>query len=291
MSASIVIPNWNGREKLERNLPAVFEVTGVYEVIVVDDGSTDDSVDFVKKNFPKVKLIVRGQNSGFSTTVNTGVKQAQGEFVFLLNTDARPAKDSLIAALKILKDPKVFSVSCNSGGSWSWARFNKGYFWHYMAEMSDKPHQTLWSSGGSGVFRTATWWELGGLDELFNRFYEEDVDLGYRATKRGYLNFWDPNSVVEHYKEKGVIEENFSKQVISRVAQRNQLLFIWKNIHDRGLLFEHKKALLGKLLLSPLYWRIFLGALARLLPLLKERKTEKAVARLQDRDILAKFQV
>src|SRR5206468_7818529 len=65
--------------------------------------------------------------------------------------------------------------------------------------------------------------KLGGFDELFNPFYEEDVDLGYRARKRGFINIFEPKSKVEHYKEKGVISLNFSQTLIAKTAQRNQL--------------------------------------------------------------------
>lgn len=289
MSVSIVIPNWNGREKLEKNLPSVLEVEGVDEIIIVDDASTDSSVEFLQSKYPKVKLFIQKRNHGFSTTVNRGVMEAKGEFVFLLNSDTVPEKNCLKSALSLLTQKQVFSVGCNTGGSWSWARFEGGYFWHYMAPKTDSPHETLWASGGSGIFRKKIWEELGGLDELFNRFYEEDVDLGYRATKRGYKNLWDPDSKVEHSKQKGVIEENFSKKDVSKIAQRNQLLFIWKNIHDRKMIFEHKIALVKTLFSSPSYGLILLSALGKILSVLSERRVEIEAAKLTDQEILSKF--
>ncbi len=289
MRVSIVIPNWNGEEKLKRNLPKVLKTKGVDEIIVVDDASSDESVKVVRENFPQVKLIQQKENHGFSTTVNLGVKSALGELVFLLNTDAVPSEDCVEEALVHFKDFNVFSVSCNTGGSWSWAKFERGYFWHYMAEETSKSHQTLWSSGGSGIFRKDIWDELGGFDELFNRFYEEDTDIGYRATKRGYVNIWEPKSRAEHYKEPGVIEQNFSKGFVSTIAQRNQLYFIWKNIHDKQMIQAHRGALIRKLLAHPKYWKIFLSAFIHMPEILKERSVEKKKSKVLDRAILEKF--
>lgn len=289
-SVSIVIPNWNGKVKMEKNLPEVLKVEGVDEIIVVDDGSTDGSVKFIRDNFPKIKLVEMEVNHGFSSAVNKGTEEAKGEFVFLLNSDAVPEEGCLEYILPHFEDKRVFSVGLASGGYWSWARFDKGFFWHYQSD--EKPvvaHQTLWVSGGSGVFRKDVWEKLGGLDELFNPFYEEDVDLGYRAVKRGYLNIFEPNARVEHEKNTGVISENFSKNRILKIAQRNQLFFIWKNITSEKLIQEHKLALVMKLLGNPKYWLVFIPALMRLGQINEKRKLEKKEEILRDEEILGKF--
>jgi GT2 family glycosyltransferase len=289
---SVVIPNWNGEHKLKKNLPKVLKVKNVEEIIVTDDASTDGSIELLEKEFPQVKLIKSNltKNRGFSSNVNVGVKEAKGDLIFLLNTDAVPQADCLEGALPHFEDPQVFSVSCNTGGSWSWARWKDGFFWHYQSEeKTEASHQTLWASGGSGVFRKSIWDKLEGFDELFNPFYEEDLDLGYRATKRGYLNIWEPKALVEHYKEPGVIAENFSKTVISKTAQRNQLFFIWKNMTSNKLILEHKLALTKMLLTKPRYWSIFLTAHKHLNKILKERSLEKKETKVPDEEILSKF--
>lgn len=291
MRVSIVIPNWNGEDKLRRNLPEVLKVPGVEEVIVVDDKSTDDSIYLLETKFKQVKLIKKDINQGFSSTVNLGVSQAKGELIFLLNTDAVPEKNCLDYIVPHFKHSKVFSVGLNAGGNWSWADFKNGYFWHYSKPATKNPstHQTLWVSGGSGVFRKDIWEDLAGLDTLFDPFYEEDVDLGYRATKRGYINIWEPKAGVAHYKEKGVIEENFSKKHVARIAQRNQLIFIWKNITDENLFNSHKIALAKKLITHPRYWSIFLAANKHKKAINKKRQIEKKEARLTDSEILQKY--
>ncbi|MBI4036750.1 glycosyltransferase [Candidatus Daviesbacteria bacterium] len=294
-SISIVIPNWNGASKLRRHLPKVIEAAqagGAAEIIVVDDASADDSRQIITSEFPQVKFIEKIKNSGFSSTVNLGVKEAKGKLVALLNNDASPDRSFLQAALIHFQNEKIFSVSCNVGGNWTTAKFENGYFWHQQATGGvdrTKPHKTLWSSGGSGIFRKDIWQELEGLDELFDPFYEEDTDLGYRAIKRGYLNMWEPLSLVEHYKEEGVIASNFSQQTIERIAQRNQLFFIWKNITDKELMSEHEKALISRLSRYPKYWLVFTSALVKLPEVLKKRKKEKQKSRLTDREILEMF--
>ncbi len=291
MKVSIVIPNWNGEEKLKKHLPGVLEIAkanGVHEVIVSDDASTDGSVQLLKSQFPEVVLVERKKNGGFSSNVNTGVKKASGDLVFLLNTDAGLEKDVFKYALPHFENPNVFSVGCNVGGSFARGEFKNGFFWHSQGEGA-QTHRTLWASGGSGIFRKSIWEELGGLDELFNPFYEEDVDLGYRATKRGYINIWEPKAKVEHYKEPGVISLNFAKSKVKKTAERNQLIFIWKNITSENLFKEHKKTLVKMLIQHPKYWVTFLAALSKLLEIRKKREVEKKESKLSDEEVFSLF--
>src|SRR6185436_19159487 len=99
MRVSIVIPNWNGEEKLKRHLPHVLKVKGVDEVIVVDDASTDSGVEVIKRDFPEVKLIEKKTNTRFADTVNLGVKHSSGDLLFILNNDASPHPDCVINSL------------------------------------------------------------------------------------------------------------------------------------------------------------------------------------------------
>src|SRR3989344_8698215 len=224
---ALVIPNWNGAEKLRKHIPNVLiasKFCGVEEIIVSDDASTDESVRILDQEFPEVRVVKREKNGGFASNVNFGVSQTKADFTVLLNNDASPAKDFLKSLMPHFKDPKVFSIGCNTGGVWNKAKFENGFFWHMQADVDlgdiKEAHQTLWASGGSAVFRRSIWDELGGLDALFDPFYEEDLDLGYRARKRVYINLWEPKAIVEHGKTKGVIEENFSKSSVSAIAQR-----------------------------------------------------------------------
>lgn len=262
LTVSIVIPNWNGEKRLEKNLPEILKVEGVDEIIVVDDASTDKSVE-VLRQFPQIKIIQKEQNSGFSSTVNLGVRYAAGDLVLLLNSDAVPEKDCLRYIFDHFENPKVFSVGLSAGGNWSWANFKKGYIWHFESPNKDescKKHQTLWVSGGSGIFRKDIWERLGGLDEAFDPFYEEDVDLGYRATKEGYINILDFRAGVRHYHEKGVIKSHYSEKKVANTAERNRLLFIWKNVTSKKMMREHILWLLFRLITSPKYGLVLIEA-------------------------------
>lgn len=297
MKISMVIPIWNGSEAIKRNLPKILQAareSGIEEVILSDDASLDDSVEVIKNQFPEVVLVERKINGGFSSNVNSGAVRAKGEFLILLNIDALPERDFLKEVLPHFENPKVFSVGCNVGGLWATGRFKNGFFWHGQGkegrgEGGGKAHRTLWASGGSSVFRKSIWDELGGLDPLYDPFYEEDVDLGYRATKRGYINLWEPKSRVRHYHEVGAIAGNFSKTTISRTAERNHLLFIWKNITSDRLIAGHKQALAKMLIRHPGYWTVFLDALKRFPRALERRKVEKKQAKLTDEEVFNLF--
>lgn len=301
MIISLVIPIWNGKDAIKKNLPKILEVTKfnkIDEVILPDDASTDDSVKVIRDQFPEIVLIENKINQGFGSNVNTGVKVAKGDLVILLNIDAIPDKNFLKYALPHFEDQKVFSVGCNTGGLWATAKFENGFFSHGQGKGEvNKTHQTLWVSGGSGIFRKKIWEELGGFDPLYNPFYVEDLDLGYRAWKRGYINLWEPKSRVEHAhqgedsgnKEKGVITANFSKSKIQAISERNMLIFTWKNITSEKLINEHKKALVKMVLKHPKYLQVILAALQKWPEIMRKRKIEKKEAKISDEEILKIF--
>ena len=295
MKFSIIIPNWNGRKLLEKNLPAVL-ATGAEEVIVVDNGSTDGSKEYLKSQISKIKtttqnlkLILNNQNLGFARAVNQGVKAAKGGIVVLLNNDVVPEKDFLKPLIKDFQDSKIFAISLGEV-SWNWARgkWIKGFVEHESGPKTKTPHISFWASGGSGAFRKDVWLKLGGFDEIFAPFYWEDIDLSYRAWKRGYEVLWEPDSVVHHQHET-TIGLKFSKDYIDLISQRNQLLFIWKNIVDLKMLYQHKIALGKKLLTQPKYWRPFLTAWARLLLIFPRWLREFNEKKIADKEIFALF--
>lgn len=247
LAVSIIIPNWNGEKLLNKNLPKVLAAAKeATEIIVVDDASTDGSVELVKNKFPAVKIVTKPKNEGYSSTVNLGVQVAAGDIVVLINTDVAPAKDFLKSLLKHFDDPLVFAVGCEDlsvengltvlrgRGEAAW---KKGFFIHWRGEV-DKT-DTAWVSGGSGAFRRSIWEKLGGMDTLFNPFYWEDIDLSYRALKSGYKLVFDPRSKVLHFHEGGKILKSYDKNQIARIAYRNQFIFIWKNLSERRIILDH----------------------------------------------------
>lgn len=246
MNISIVIPNYNGQDLLKKNLPKVIEVVGNAEIIIVDDASTDSSIVVLDSFGSRLKVIRSEKNFGFSSTVNRGVKAAKGDIVVLLNTDVIPEKGFLVPLLSHFKDDKIFAVGCmdksiedgkvvlRGRGIGSWKR---GFLVHSRGEV-DRAN-TLWVGGGSGAFRKSIWDELGGFDQLYNPFYWEDIDLSYRAIKSGYKILFEPKSIVVHEHEKGAIKKKFSSMQIKSISYKNQFIFVWKNITDLSMQFEH----------------------------------------------------
>ncbi len=245
-SVSVIIPNYNGEDLLKKNLPKVLAVVGDAEVIVVDDASVDGSLRVLDSFKEQIRVIRNEKNLGFSSNVNTGVKEAKGKIVILLNTDVIPEKDFLSPLLSHFEDQNVFAVGCmdkslendkmvmRGRGIGSWKR---GFLMHSRGEVNKT--NTLWVSGGSGAFRKTIWDDLGGFDSLYDPFYWEDIDLSYRALKSGYKIVFEPKSIVEHEHEKGSIKRKYSKGQVKTIAYRNQFIFVWKNATDLNLQLSH----------------------------------------------------
>ncbi len=294
MRVSIVIPNYNTAWLLEKNLPIVLAAASnpknnIVEVMLIDDASFDNSVAIVKNKFPQIRLIRHKINRGFSSSVNTGVRLAEGDLVCLLNTDVLPEEDFLEKVIGHFKNPKVFAVSLNEGG-YSWARgfIKDGYIQHEPGPKDNKIHPTFWVSGGSGVFRRSLWIKLGGMDEkLLSPFYWEDLDLSYRAAKRGYYLLWEPAGKVIHKHEATI--SRLSPSYVQRIKERNHLIFIWKNLNSPTLFRKHLAGLLRRLVRHPGYIKIIFMALIRIRSIMKARKKEKREAKVSDEAIFARF--
>lgn len=295
IKVSIVIPNYNGRDLVLKNLPKVLEaadneVNSIKEIVVVDDGSEDDSVEVIKKNFKKVKLLEHKENKGFSAAVNSGVRAAKGNLVCLLNNDVYPDKHFLKASLKHFKDERVFAVSFHTKGyAWVKGDFKDGYIVYEDGEETDKPRQTFFANAGGAIYKKQVWKKLGGMDEeLLSPFYWEDVDISYGALKRGYVIIWEPKSYVSPNLT-ATISKTMSKKRVQRIQERNHLLFVWKNLTSPNLFRKHISGLLRRLVKNPGYFVIFFMALGRLPQALKARRREKKESKVSDEAIFARF--
>lgn len=293
-SVSVVIPNLNGEKLLEKNLPFLLKAkdnpkNNIIEIIIVDDGSWDGSVKLITKNFPQVKLIKHKVNRGFSAGVNTGTRMAKGDLVLLINTDVIPSINFLEPVFKHFEDKRVFAVSLHEKG-YGWARgsFGEGYIQLGMGEETKTSHRSFYVSGGSGVFRRSIWMELSGMDEkLLSPFYWEDIDICYRAEKRGYINLWEPEGKVEHHHESTI--SKFPKSYVQRVKERNQLLVIWKNIHSPKLIRNHIVGILKRAITHPGYFRIIFMALSRFGIAMNHRKKEIKLSKVSDEAVFMQY--
>jgi len=242
---SIVIPNYNGQRLLAKNLPKVISTIGEAEIIVVDDASKDQSVDFVKRNFPQVKVVRHDVNKRFAAACNSGVKEASGEIVVLLNNDVSPKKNFLKPLIKHFTDSSVFSVGCReieikNGKKFISGRtegkFKRGFLIHWRPQ-DQESYDTLWTFGGSMAVERQKYLQLGGMDSLFTPAYWEDIDLCWRARQRGWKILFEKDAVVYHEHET-TNKSVFGKSKMKLYAYQNQILFVWKNIRGRQL-FEH----------------------------------------------------
>lgn len=313
MNISIVIPNYNGEEILKNNLPKVIEVISQYdggkiEFVVVDDGSTDRSLEIIKNEKSKIKnenlkfkILLNSRNMGFSSTVNRGVKESMGEIIILLNTDVIPQKNFLESLLANFNNPNVFAVGCMDKSvegdkivlrGRGIGRWEKGFLVHKRGEVDKK--DTLWVNGGSGAFRKSIWDKIGGFNEFYNPFYWEDIDLSYRAQKMGYKVLFEAKSIVFHEHQKGIIKRKFSASKIKTVAYRNQIIFVWLNITDLDWQFQHLFWLPYHLFKSLIRrnWEFLIGFFQALILLPKIIKTSFAMQKLfikKDKEIIGEF--
>lgn len=303
MKISIVIPNYNSKELLASNLPKIIEAVGEKEIIIVDDASTDGSVQEIEKQKSKlknIKFIQNKKNLGFSSTVNKGVYAATGDLVVLLNTDVYPLKDFLKVALLHFRDPRVFAVGflqqCPENGKIiergrGVGKFQNGFLIHQKGKINKK--NTLWVSGGAGIFRKSIWEKLGGLEELYNPFYWEDIDISYRALKAGYRLIFEPKSKVVHLQGK-TIKNEYSSNWIKTIAYRNQILFVWLNITDTDLIFQHIWSFPFHLLKAFvrgdfLFFKAFFQAIFLFPLVLKKREKNRKLFKFPDKKILEEY--
>jgi O-antigen biosynthesis protein len=252
-AASLVIPNWNGRDLLERFLPswvAAIEGHPGSEIIVVDNGSTDGTAAWLNENYPGVRVLALPENLGFGGGSNAGFRAAKHDIVVLLNSDMRVEPDFLAPLLAGFTDDKVFAVSCQiflgdaakrreeTGLTQGWWQDGSLRVSHREDPAVDSLFPCFYGGGGSCAFDRRKFLELGGFDQLYHPFYLEDTDLGFLAWKRGWKVLYQPASVV-HHEHRGTIGKRFAPAYIQSIVQKNFLLFCWKNIHEWRRLPAH----------------------------------------------------
>ncbi len=263
MKISVVIPNYNGKELLERNLTKVLNCD-VDEVIVLDDGSKDKSWEILSRlqtQNSKLKVLKHQNNQGFIPSVNDLFKKATGKIVILLNNDVEVEKNFLEPVLPHFKNDKLFAVNLHEIGGGPAIGFWKGGFFQFKNGSEDGLQKSAWASGGSAAFRKEYWEKLRGFDELFAPFYWEDTDLSFRALKMGLEILWEPKAIVHHEHETTI--KKINQRYVRWVKERNQLLFIWKNVKDKKLRFENRIEISTRILggkigyLIPLIWALW----------------------------------
>lgn len=246
---SVVILNWNGAEMLRTFLPSVVKYTNpeLTEVCVADNGSTDNSVDIVRNEFPSVRLIPFKDNYGFAEGYNKVMNNVDTDYVVLLNSDVEVTegwiepilsymeshKDVAACQPKILSyhDKKKFEYAGASGGyidKYGYP-FCRGRVFDSLETDNgqyDTPADIFWASGAAMFVRREVYVAVGGLDPKFFAHMEE-IDLCWRLLSRGYRLVCIPESKVYHVGGATLKKENPKKTYLNF---RNNLLMMYKNL-------------------------------------------------------------
>jgi len=299
---SFIILNYNGKEITERCIKSLLEsVKSVrYEIIVVDNGSSDGSSQYLKNVFPEIKLVRESRNK-FIYAYNDGVRAAKGEWVFLLNNDMvfeNGFVDPIIKDFGELKNNDLFAIGSKlvkpSGETEKCVNcpfFKNGYLWVTSID-SNKLSPTIYV-GAHAIFNKDKFLQIGGFDPIYTPFYSEDLDLSYRAWKMGWKVYVEPKSVIVH-QHMATIGNFFDRKYVLRVAARNHFLFIWRNITSKRLFIQHVLflpiILLGSLFIGKGYYiPAFFEALHYFKAIRMYRSKNAQYNKLNDTEILKSF--
>lgn len=246
---AVVILNYNGAEMLRRFLPSVIEYSPEASIYVADNGSSDESCDVVRNEFPAVKLMVLDHNYGFAEGYNRALAQVDEEYAVLLNSDVEVTRGWLSPMTQFLdSNPEVaacqpkllsfkqkdfFEYAGAAGGfidKWGYT-FCRGRIFNTVERDSgqyDDTTDVFWATGAALMIRNEVYKNNGGLDGRFFAHMEE-IDLCWRLRSRGYRIACVPQSHVYHVGGATLKKENPQKTYLNF---RNNLLMIYKNAPD-----------------------------------------------------------
>lgn len=252
---AIVILNWNGKLLMEQFLPSILKYSPaeIAEIIVADNGSTDDSITMLRDKFPTVQLILLDRNYGFAEGYNQAIERIDLPYVVLLNSDVEVSSGWLDAPLAALDaDPSIaavqpkllaeqnrqfFEYAGAAGGYMDYLGYPycRGRIFQCIEEdkgQYDTPTDILWGSGACLFIRTDVYKKEGGLDSHFFA-HQEEIDFCWRLRTRGYRLVCIPQSVVYHVGGGTLNAESPRKTFLNF---RNNLLMLYKNLPEKRLL-------------------------------------------------------
>tara|TARA_B100000686_G_scaffold353035_1_gene457024 strand:- start:272 stop:1231 length:960 start_codon:yes stop_codon:yes gene_type:complete len=299
---TLIITNWNGRDLLKQCLPSIIRATEFdpergYEIMVIDDCSNDDSLEVLKREFPMIRREKTPRNLGFQGANNYAIKLAESIIVMPMNNDMKLHEKALYYLSRHFDQGDIFAVS---GKFYDWDKttflygnrggyFRRGHFYLY-----EKPEnhlsQTLFACGGAFMVNRKRYLDLGGFDTIYHPLYYEEIDLSYRALKRGWKVLYEPQSIAYH-KVQGTITKQEKLEQIGLISARNNYLFVWRNILDYNMtasfLFNIPLFLFRDLFrFKTRFWTAFFMALRRVPQAIKTRRRENNEIIYSDREIL-----
>ena len=254
IKTSVVILNWNGKQYLKQFLPLVIKYAdkGNTEIVVADNGSTDDSLVFLKSEFPNIKLIELKKNYGFAEGYNKALQQVEAKFYILLNSDVEVNENWEQAIIDILeKDPTVAAVmpkirSFHEKEKFEYAGAAGGFIDHYGYPFCrgrvlnkiekdegqyDQLTEVFWATGACLAIRAELFHKIGGFDGFFFAHMEE-IDLCWRLKNKGYKIMFTPDSSVFHVGGGTLPNEHPFKLFLNF---RNNLILLYKNLPGKKL--------------------------------------------------------
>jgi GT2 family glycosyltransferase len=252
---AVVILNWNGKGFLEKFLPSVVAYTNKpeYQIVLADNGSTDDSVVFLKENYPTIRLVELSKNYGYAGGYNHALQQIESEYYVLLNSDVEVTRDwtePIVSFMDTNKEvsaamPKILAYNNKENFEYAGAAggfidkfgfpFCRGRILYNIEKDNnqyDKALEIFWASGACMFVRAEAFWEAGGLDADFFAHMEE-IDLCWRLKRLGYTVYAIPASKVYHVGG-GTLPNNNPRKLY--LNYRNSLFLLQKNLSRRRLL-------------------------------------------------------
>lgn len=239
---SVIIPNWNGIHHLPECLDTLFaQAYKDFEVIVVDNASTDDSVVWIHEHYPQISVLGRPDNAGFAIAVNEGIRASHGEYVALLNNDTAVDADWLGALVEALDGRPTYSFAASkmifhdrpqilnaAGDTWSWSRMaaqNRGY--GKPVTLYSEVERVLGACAGAALYRRALFNKVGCFDEDFFLIHE-DTDFNLRCLLMGERCLYVPQARVRH--KHGASIDLQPSQAMTRLCSRNETAAAMKNL-------------------------------------------------------------
>lgn len=243
---SVIIVNLNGMEHIESCLGSLFGQTySDFDVILVDNGSTDGSLDYVKRNFPKVKVLPLEKNTGFAYATNKGIAQTSSPYIALLNNDIELEASWLQHMIDTIKgDPQTGATACkmlnffdrdiiDAAGDVLTRAVSAEARGHGEKDSGqyDMAGYVFGPCAGAAAYRRDVFDQIGLFDERFFAFYE-DIDLDFRMQSGGWKVMYVPAAVCFH--KRGATVRTMQRMAV-KLHVRNNILFVLKNVPTRTL--------------------------------------------------------
>jgi GT2 family glycosyltransferase len=257
---------------------------------------------------PRLRFIRNARNLGFAKSCNRGIRLTRLPLVLLLNNDVEIQPDCIAPLARHFEEPFVFAAHCHVFdletrrvcGTGKLGSFARGFIRvHKSYVLAQKPDSgarggtpSAFAGGGACMLDRDKFIAIGGFDELMSPFYWEDVELSYRAWKRGYSIVYEPLAVARHRVSSTI--RSLNRHKVQRISDRNRLIYHWIHLHDRGYLLSHVVwvallAVTSPLRLRPRFVLSVLDALRMLPEIRVRREKERGSARRTDREIFALF--